>query len=143
MSDPLSFTASVVAILQFSTSVISFISAAKGSHNDRIRILAEIASTQGILYSLKGKVEKAQCGDGIEETMASLGVPEGPLDQFKNALECLASKLEPAEGLKKVGKSLIWPFQKEDIKEILSTIERLKSIFLLALTNDQRQGPSY
>jgi hypothetical protein len=63
-------------------------------------------------------------------------MPKGPLEQFKGALEQLASRLEPSKGVKKVGRALTWPFQTEEIKEILSTIERQKSLFDLALQND-------
>ena len=58
------------------------------------------------------------------------------MEQFKRALEQLASRLEPSKGPKMVGKALAWPFQTEEIKEILSTIERQKSLFDLALQND-------
>ena len=68
--------------------------------------------------------------------MKSLNVPTGPLEQFKIALEHLASKLAPVDGLRKVGKALAWPFQKTEIQDILNMIERQKSLFNLALQND-------
>lgn len=63
-------------------------------------------------------------------------MPNGPLEQFKAALETLAAKLAPADGLKKLRKSLMWPFQEKEIKDILSTIERQKALFGLARQND-------
>ena len=51
-------------------------------------------------------------------------------------VEFLALKLAPAEGLKKVGKTLAWPFQEREMKEILGSTERLKTLFLLSLQND-------
>lgn len=63
-------------------------------------------------------------------------MPKGPLEQFKAALEQLASKLASVKGLKKVEKNLIWPFQEQEVTEILSTIERQKSLFALIVIND-------
>jgi hypothetical protein len=44
--------------------------------------------------------------------------------------------LIPQKGLKKLSKALCWPFEKGEIKDILGTIERQKSLFSLALQND-------
>src|SRR5208282_5429659 len=107
MGDPLSITASIIAILQLSATVIQYINDTKGSGDDRNRILIEIASTQGFLYALKDKEERSRCGDEVVQTMKSLSLPNGPLEQFKQALERLVSKLEPEGYLKKHLKVLI------------------------------------
>ena len=133
--DPLNISASIIAILQLSASVIGFINDVKGYDDDRTRIPAEIASTQGFLYILKDKAERAPCEE-FWGTMRSLNLPNGPLEQFKLALERLESKLQPDKGLKKIRKALTWPLQKGEVQDILSTIERQKSIFLLAITNN-------
>jgi hypothetical protein len=51
-------------------------------------------------------------------------------------LERLENKLAPAKGWRKVSKAIVWPFQKEEIKEILNVIERQKIFFNLAQQND-------
>jgi hypothetical protein len=51
-------------------------------------------------------------------------------------LESLEVKLAPAAGLKGVKNALIWPFKKEDVKEILGSIERLKTDLGLAFQSD-------
>jgi hypothetical protein len=123
---------SIITLVQFTGTVIGYINDVKGASEERKRILDELSSTHYLLFLLKDKAEAKEWGD----TIKSLAIPKGPLEQFKDALERLASKLAPAEGLKKVGRALTWPFQKDDVKYILSTIERQKSLFSLALQND-------
>ena len=138
MSDPLSITASIVALLQLTQQAIQYVIDVKDAGGDRNRILTEITSAHGFLFLLQDKTKKSepQWDNTFYKTMTALSAPNGPLEQFKHALERLASKLRPREGLKKFGKALSWPFEKREIKDILDTIERQKSLFSLALEND-------
>jgi hypothetical protein len=136
MADPLSTSASIIAVLQLSGTIIQYLNDVKGASEDRYRLLNEVASISGLLYFLKDRATQSQYGDSWSMTLASLNTPQGPLEQFKSALERLALKLAPVEGWRRAGKALAWPFRKEEIKEILSTIERHKSLFNLALQND-------
>lgn len=135
--DPLSISASITALLQLTSTVIQYINSVKGASEDRRRILSELASVNGILFILQDQADHAKQGDQWSSTLQSLSVPEGPLEQFRRALELLSTKLaQPAKGLKKLGNALSWPFQKEEIKDILSSIERQKALFNLARQND-------
>jgi hypothetical protein len=134
--DPLSISASIIAILQLSGTVVQYLNGMKDAHKDRQIILDEVSSAIGILFLLKDHAERARCGDAWFVTAKSLNTPEGPLKQFKMALQRLELKLAPVGGLKKVGNALIWPFQKGEIREIFNTIERQKALFNLALQND-------
>jgi hypothetical protein len=136
MGDPVSISASVITILQLTRTVVRYLSDVKGALEDRQRILAEVSNVSGILYHLESLSEHPQWGDAWSGTIKSLSVPKGPLEQFRMALEHLASRLSPADGLRKLGKALSWPFQKGEIKEILATIERQKALFSLALQKD-------
>jgi hypothetical protein len=136
MADPLSISASIIAVLQLSGTVIGYLNDVKGASEDRHRLLNEVTSISGLLYFLKDRAAQSQYGDSWSMTLASLNTPKGPLEQFKSALERLTLKLAPVEGWRKAGKALAWPFQKEEIKEILGAIERHKSLFNLALQND-------
>jgi hypothetical protein len=136
MSDPLSISASVTAILQLTSTVVQYLSDVKGFAEERNRIIEEVSYISGFLYILKDLAERPQGEETWSATVASLNVPNGQLEQFRIVLEQLASKLEPVRGLKKIGKQLAWPFQKNEVKSILNTIERQKAIFNLALQND-------
>lgn len=51
-------------------------------------------------------------------------------------MERLIKRLEPASGMKKATKAIFRPLRKEDVKDVLDTIERQKTLFILALQND-------
>jgi hypothetical protein len=137
MADPLNISASIIAILQLTSTVIQCINDVKDASEERLRIRDEISSTSFLLYMLKDRIQQAHLGELWLSTVQSLDVPKGPLEQFKRALEQLASRLAPpSKGLKRIRNALMWPFQREEIKEILSTIERQKSLFDLTLQND-------
>ena len=136
MADPLSISASITALLQLTSTVVQYINNVKDASKERLRIRDEISSTSFLLYMLNDRVQQAHSSEPWLLTVRSLNMPKGPLEQFKRALEQLASRLEPSKGLERVGKALAWPFQTGEIKEVLSTIERQKSLFDLALQND-------
>lgn len=133
MADPLSISASIIAVLQMTGTVIQYLNDVKGASDDVRSILIEISNTSGLLYSLRDPVA---VDESWLTTVKSLAAPSGPLEQFKSALEDLIVKLSPAVGLKNLGKKIIWPFQKGEVKEILGKIERQKMLFSLALQND-------
>jgi hypothetical protein len=108
----------------------------KDSSEDKRRLLDETVSIEAFLSVLKNRAEAPQDNERWHKTFVSLVAPKGPLQQFKLALDRLASKLEPAEGSKKFRKAMTWPFQKQEIRDILSIIERQEALFILALQND-------
>lgn len=136
MADPLSISASIIAILELTGTVVQYVNDVKDASAERLRIRDQISSTSFLLYMLKDLIQQAHSSEPWLSRVQSLGVPKGPLEQFKSALEQLALRLAPPKGLKGIGKALTWPFQREEIKEILITIERQKSLFDLALQND-------
>lgn len=134
MAEPIGIAGSIVAVLQLSDKVVRYLGDIKDSSKDRQRLLIEIHSVTGLLYMLKERLERA--GSETLSMIHSLNAPEGPVTQFRQALEELVPKLLPAEGWRKVGETLSWPFKKEEIIAILGRIERQKSLFSLALQND-------
>ena len=60
----------------------------------------------------------------------------GPLDQLHQAFKRIVTKIEPADGIRRLGKQIKWKFEKTEVDEILTRIERLKSLINLALAND-------
>jgi len=51
-------------------------------------------------------------------------------------MERLIKRLEPASGMKKATKAIFRPLRKENVKDVLDTIERQKTLFILALQSD-------
>jgi hypothetical protein len=133
MADPLGITASIIAILQLTASVIEYLRAVLYARKDRVDCLLEIFGLHELLLALQIRVEKSHTEDLWLAQVRQLGVRDGPLDLFKSHLEQLASKLGPAAGLRR---ALTWKFNKADIQGIISKIERIKTLVSLALTLD-------
>ncbi|KAI9774470.1 MAG: hypothetical protein M1839_001703 [Geoglossum umbratile] len=103
MADPLSISASIVALLQLSTTVVRFLRDVKDAPDGLKRLMLEVCSVKGLLSTLQDLVDSEEAG---LETVQSPNVPNGPLEQYRSALEHLTKKLEPAAGFKKVKKAL-------------------------------------
>jgi len=108
----------------------------KGTPKDRARLAREITSLLALMTDLRYCVEEATSSEPWFTSVRALGVEGGPLSQFHEAIEILAAKLKPESGLKGFGKALVWTLEKNDVLEILSRIERLKTLITLALQND-------
>jgi len=134
--DPLSMTASITAVLQITGTIISYIKDVREASKEQTVLGMEVSELKSLLTVLQTRVRDADSGEPWFAAVRTLGAKDGPLDQFKFALEQLASKLGQVNGLKRVAKTLIWPFDKTEIKGMLDAIERLKSLVGLALGND-------
>jgi hypothetical protein len=142
MSDPLSVSVSIIAILQLTGTIIDYLKDVHDAPQDRINFLVEISGLDGLLDALQKRVQEAKSGDPWLTELQALGVQNGPLDQLDSDLKRLTSKLEPLDGLKEVRRRLTWKFSKTEIKDILSKIERIKTLVTFALTNNILCVPS-
>jgi hypothetical protein len=88
-----------------------------------------------LLYELKDLVAGQDSHDPWLRTTSELAARNGPLDQYKEALETLVPKIT-GRGLRKVGQVLAWKFSKEEVMTLLSQIERAKSLVQVALELD-------
>jgi hypothetical protein len=105
MGDPLSFTASIIAIIQLSQIVTRYLRDLKSTLRDRDTLLCEVASVSSLLSLLRYQAQQVESIDSWKTTIAWLDVSKGPLKQFKEALEQLASRLAPGKGLERLGRS--------------------------------------
>ena len=61
--DPLSLTASIVALLQLMGTAISYVNDVKGATKDRAKVAIEAATTYGLFTLLMYRVEEANSAD--------------------------------------------------------------------------------
>lgn len=134
--DPLSVSASIVALLQLTSTVIRYLSDVRNGPKELQRIRLEVSSVQNILLMLQDQADEAEQGDSFLSTLGSFNVRNGLFEQFRATLERLVSKLAPVKGRRQIGITFKWPFEKEEIREILNTIERQKASFILVRQND-------
>ena len=76
--DPLSVSASIVALLQLSSTVIKYLSDVKGGPKELQRIRLEISSILSLLITLQDQADHPTAGDACSSTLRSLNVPNGP-----------------------------------------------------------------
>ena len=136
MSDPLSATASIIAVLQMTATVTQYLKDVKDGADDRMRLRDELRGTVCLLEMLKDRLEDADSSKKWWNAIQWLNIPDGPLQLFKKTLELLIAKLMPARGMQKVVHIIKWPFDKTDVDTLLRAIERQKSLFSLAIHND-------
>lgn len=139
MADPLSISASIIAVLQLTSTVIQYISDVQDASQERLRLRDEISSSSWALYMLKDRTEQARESLSWQSSMALLGRPGGPLEQFRGTVEQLVARLLPTKkgkGLGELGRVIAWPFQRDEVLRFVNVLERQKSLFHLALQND-------
>lgn len=141
--DPLSITASIVAVLQLTSIVIEYASSVKDSSKDRVQCANEALNLYNLLFQLRSRLEEANSNERWYAAARALTVKDGPFDQYKHALEQLlaVAKVTGAGGIKKIGNALLWKFSKEEVTNILSRIERLKTLVQIALEMDHLSVP--
>lgn len=134
--DPLSATASIIAILQLSSKVVGYLNDVKDASNDRAKCAIEATDLSSLLTRLRVRLEDESSLTSWYTEVQALTVQNGPLDQFKQALELLQTKMTDGGKLKKTGEALVWKFKKEEIASIVGRMERLKTLVQVALQMD-------
>ena len=138
--DPLSATASVVAVFQLSTQVLSlcreYYSEIKTARSDIEKLVVEIQTFQNVLQKLKTNAE------GLDASKLFVTAScEDNIRQCSYDLENLKSRLElekHGKRMKRFGlRALKWPFTSPEVDRVISTLERQKLTFNLALGLDQ------
>jgi predicted nuclease with TOPRIM domain len=137
--DPLSITASIIAIIQISSDIVSYVNGATGATKERKRLRDEVRACEFILQRLNDEVSDAEEGNTWSETIKALEGPDAPLGRLRDALNIVKAKLEPKKGLKNAFSTLKWPFDEKEIEKVISAIEREKNLLDLALANDCRK----
>ena len=134
--DPLSVTASIIAILKLSSEVIGYLTNVKDASRERVTCAVEVSNLHSLLLNLRLHLEEGNVNTPWYNAVRALEAKNGPLDQFKQALETLQTKMSDGGRLKKAGDSLVWKFKKQEVDTILGRIERLKTLVEIALQRD-------
>jgi hypothetical protein len=134
--DPLSVTAGVIAILQLTGELIKYLNDIKDAPKECQQCTIETSNLQNLLINLRYRLEQGQSGDPWFTAVRALNVANGPLDQYRQALRQLQSKVEKQKGAQEVKRRLLWKFDKAEVASILARIERLKSLVTIALEMD-------
>ncbi|KAF1935332.1 ankyrin, partial [Clathrospora elynae] len=134
--DPLSIAASIISVLQLSAKVLTYLNDVKDASKDRAKCAVEASNLHSLLLNLRFRLEEGTANTSWYTAIRALAVDNGPLDQFKQALETLQNRMTNGGQLKKASEALMWKFKKEEIAGILDRIERLKLLVEIALQMD-------
>jgi hypothetical protein len=141
-TDPLSLTASAIALLQISGAIINALydyrSRSKNAAKDASRIINELNSLRtGIdaifLLLEAGGEEKTSRGSALGK-LAEAG---GPLERREVCLNNLAQKLGPKDGWKAARVAIFRPLKEQEMIKILQDLNSTKTTTQLALAADQ------
>jgi hypothetical protein len=134
--DGLSDVASIIAVLQLTGAVIGYLNDVKDAPKECQQCTIEASNIQNLLINLRYRLEQGQAGDPWFTAVRALSIENGPLDQYKQALEQLRSRVEIQDGVQKVKRRLLWKFIKAEVAGILARMERLKTLVSIALEMD-------
>lgn len=135
--DPLSITASIAAILQLSSKVVGYLNDVKDAPRDRATCAIEAANLHSLLTNLRFRLEEGNGSAPWFTAVRGLAVENGPLDQFKQSLKLLQTRITGGRSRfeEPIG-VLVWKFKKEEIVSIIQCMERLKTLIGIALQMD-------
>ena len=141
--DPLSITASIVALIGATQKVLSicknYAAAVKGADWELTRIIEEVESLRGVLQGLERLAKQAKDADPaamsqLPQLICLCDPKTGTLASCLSELESLEQKLIPPGGtgqsdskLRKLIQALGWPLKKAFVKETLENLERFKA----------------
>lgn len=141
--DPISLTASLIAVLQVSSTVISTLYSyrhgVQNSHADVIRIISSLNSLQAVLESVLSLVEAGKLPESSVSqlpTLSQLMGPDGELQRLEANLTTLKGKIEPEKGWRAVRQALVWPLKEKEVKSMLDGIQRVQGLLHFALSAD-------
>jgi hypothetical protein len=141
--DPLSLTASAIAILQISGVIINtcydYRIRVKNAAKDASRIINELNGLRTVIDSLFQLLED-ECNEKVIQNSAlgKLAEADGPLTRCETCLKELAKKLEPKAGWRAARDAILWPLREPEMMKTLQDIGSTKSTVQLALAADQR-----
>lgn len=134
--DGVSAAASIFAVLQATAEVIAYLKDVKDAPRDCRDCLQEASSLHNLLNNLLFHINQGTHDEAWYTTIKALFVEDGPIDQFKQALTLLMSKVDTQSQFQKARRCLTWKFTKGEVSIILGRIERIKSLIVIALETD-------
>lgn len=128
MADPLSITGLVLQLAVTLKQLYDYGKEVKGAQQEIRSLCSELSALKSILEDLEKQNDKAvNLTDGLYDALLTA---KTVLDAFLSRLTAQSSKL------KQKLQSLQWPFKKDEVKDLLDRLERLKTLFLLMIMGD-------
>jgi hypothetical protein len=134
--DGLSGGASIIAVMQIAGSVITYLRDVKDAPKECRKCMVEISNSNTLLLELDLHLSESSPQEPWYAEVRTIAEKDGPLDQYRQALQHLLAKIESKSKVRKLANTLMWSFIKEDVAGMLAGMERLKSLVSIALEMD-------
>jgi hypothetical protein len=134
--DGLSAAASIIAVVQLASQVITYLNDVKDAPKECRKCMVEISNANTLLLKLDLRRSESNSQELWYTEVQALMVKDGPLDQYRLALQHLHAKVEPTNKMRKLVTILLWNYIKEEVTSILAKMERLKTLVSIALEMD-------
>jgi hypothetical protein len=142
MADPLSIAASLIAVLELTTKIISschkYRCGVQRAQKDIGRILDEAKVLRDVLEEVIRLLEEGETeGTANAPSLRKMNLAGGLFSELLSDLSRLETRLRPSTNKwKRLGDKLLWPLQESDVKRALDSIQRLRGIVQVGLAVD-------
>lgn len=121
--DPVSATASIIALIDSTYCLVEFLSDFKDGGKERMKLLAEVSNMACTLDSLREKLDQNLPTAGFL-TLTKSG---GPLDQCTSIVATLTKELASKDAIAgRTVQRLRWSFKKEDVYHAVEQLHRIQ-----------------
>ncbi len=131
-------TASIVALFTATSAVAQYLRNVKNAGKEITELKKEVSILQSLLYTLNSfrpqRTPSAPSSELWDNVVTILAVENGPLEEYSRVLLRIQVKVEKTGPLRS---TLQWVLNKDDVKEMLEKIERLKTTISLHLNISQ------
>ncbi|KAL9051870.1 MAG: hypothetical protein Q9162_005761 [Coniocarpon cinnabarinum] len=122
--------ASIASLLDITLKAIKYVRSATGASKAREQLLEQLTTTQSLLVVLQ------DISKDLEKYAKAFQLLQIPLGRLSTTLKNLINDLHRGKN-HQVLSALVWHFKESELREYMSQIERQKSLFILALQNDE------
>jgi len=138
--DPVSAIGLVASVAQSLSTVVAiarYVNQVKKGSEDRARLAREVASMAALMTNLRYDLDELDQSAPQLSALRSLIAPGGLLSEFDVAANHVKQKLKRTGRLSRFFRSLSWPLDKQEVADMISLIERLRSAITFSLQKDQ------
>jgi len=145
MADPLSITASIAGIIQFTAPIISYLRSVATTPSDQRAALQEIETECLVLSNalvelkhLVGEYQAAQL-ERSNNSSVDFSLLLQCLNECKTPLETFAGLLQSPNSTRtrRLGKRLKWPLQRQQVDRLMDSVGRCKQSITTLLSLNQ------
>ncbi|KAM3425894.1 hypothetical protein NHJ13734_009832 [Beauveria thailandica] len=135
--DGISGAAAVLSLVELAGKTASYVKQVKDAPQEKQQLLQLLIQSRGLLRTLGDLIEFIE-DESWASTIRNLASLDGPFAQYQAILKQIASRLDIRDDgsrVQRIMNRLKWPFSHKEVEEMMTVLEKLKSIFLLATAN--------